>query len=111
MFSNMLAGHTLLAILSSFLLSGLLGGGFGGILSSFAILIFSLLVTLEVAVSGIQAYVFGVLISSYMEGALKVCCDISLICVILSKLVYGPTMTAVDKCKRHWYPISSIWTV
>jgi F-type H+-transporting ATPase subunit a len=68
LFSNILAGHTLLAILSGFILAGIESGLGVIILSCIASVVFSLLVVLEIAVSGIQSYVFGVLVGSYIEG-------------------------------------------
>ena len=70
LFSNILAGHTLLAILSGFIISGLLGSLLVKLVAFASCFLFSLLVLLEVAVSGIQSYVFSVLLASYITEAL-----------------------------------------
>ena len=70
LFSNILAGHTLLAILSEFLLEGFKSGSSIALLAvTTALIPFSLVVVLEIAVSIIQSYVFAVLLVSYIEGA------------------------------------------
>jgi F-type H+-transporting ATPase subunit a len=70
LFSNVLAGHTLLAILAGFLLGGLSSGWIAGLVSLAFLGLYTSLVFLEVAVSLIQAYVFSVLTVSYLAGAL-----------------------------------------
>lgn len=71
LFSNILAGHTLLAILSGFLLEGFKSGSLVALFAvSVALIPFSLVVVLEIAVSLIQSYVFAVLLVSYIEGAI-----------------------------------------
>lgn len=70
LFSNVLAGHTLLAILSGFLEGGFNKGGLALIAATAALIPFSLIILLEIAVSLIQSYVFAVLLVSYIEGAL-----------------------------------------
>lgn len=66
LFANMLAGHTLLAILAGFLGPLLVAGPLAGLLSLLPGAVFVALVGLEVAVSFIQAYVFLVLTHSYL---------------------------------------------
>jgi len=67
LFANMLAGHTLLAILSGFLGKLLVSGPVVALVCLLPGAIFVALVGLEVAVSFIQAYVFLVLAYSYLE--------------------------------------------
>lgn len=69
LFSNILAGHTLLAILAGFLLAGLNAGWLVGLLSVGFLGLYVALVFLEIAVSLIQAYVFSVLTVSYLAGS------------------------------------------
>ena len=66
LFANMLAGHTLLAILSGFLGKLLVSSLLVGLVCLLPFGIFVALVGLEVAVSFIQAYVFLVLTYSYL---------------------------------------------
>jgi F-type H+-transporting ATPase subunit a len=71
LFSNIVAGHTLLKILSTFL--GQLFGA-GVIVAIFTIIpfaVFVALIGLEIAVSIIQAYVLSVLVCSYIKDALE----------------------------------------
>jgi len=71
LFANMMAGHTLLQILSGFILSL---GGLIGFLSVFAILPFLLVFAvtlLEVAIAFIQAYVFTILLFIYVGDSLN----------------------------------------
>jgi F-type H+-transporting ATPase subunit a len=68
LFANIVAGHTLLKILSGFLYPT-------GVLMFFITLlpmvIFIALVGLEIAVSLIQAYVFTILVCSYLKDAIE----------------------------------------
>jgi len=70
LFSNMVAGHTLLKILSSMLWPILTSGFIMFFVSLIPLAIFIALVGLEIAVSFIQAYVFVVLTSSYLKDAI-----------------------------------------
>lgn len=70
LFSNMLAGHTLLAILSTFLLALFSGSWLVAAVTVLPFSVFSALIVLEVAVSFIQAYVLTILFSSYLKDAL-----------------------------------------
>jgi F-type H+-transporting ATPase subunit a len=70
LFSNMMAGHTLLAILSGFLWAGLTSGVLLAAVTLVPIALFIALIGLEVAVSMIQAYVFTILTTLYIKDAL-----------------------------------------
>lgn len=71
LFSNMVAGHTLLKILSTFL-AKLFGSGFVvGLVTVIPFAVFVGLVGLELAVSIIQSYVFTVLTCSYLKDAIQ----------------------------------------
>lgn len=71
LFANMMAGHTLLQILSGFVLAI---GGVAGILSVFAVVPFFLVFAvtgLEIAIAFIQAYVFTILLFIYLNDSLN----------------------------------------
>jgi len=71
LFANMMAGHTLIQILSGFVLTL---GSIVGFLSYFAVLPFILVFAvtlLEVAIALIQAYVFTVLLCIYLNDSLN----------------------------------------
>lgn len=70
LFANMVAGHTLLKILSTFLYSLFSAGVIVAVLTLIPFAIFVALIGLELAVSVIQAYVFVVLTSSYIKDAI-----------------------------------------
>jgi F-type H+-transporting ATPase subunit a len=70
LFSNILAGHTLLAILAEFLQSGTMGGILSQIATFIALIPLCCIIALEIAVSIIQSYVFCVLLVSYIQGAI-----------------------------------------
>lgn len=71
LFANMVAGHTLLAILASFLVKLFSSGLLVALATLVPYTIFVGLVGLELAVSLIQAYVFVVLTCSYLKDALE----------------------------------------
>ena len=71
LFANMVAGHTLLKILSTFLLQMFSGGVIIMILTLIPFTIFIGLIGLELAVSIIQSYVFTILVSSYIKDAIE----------------------------------------
>lgn len=71
LFANMVAGHTLLKILSTFFLQMFSGGVIIAILTLIPFTIFVGLIGLELAVSVIQAYVFTMLVSSYIKDAIE----------------------------------------
>ena len=70
LFANIVSGHTLLKILSSFLYPMLTGGVLISIVSLIPFTIFVGLIGLEMAVSFIQAYVFCILTCSYLKDAI-----------------------------------------
>ncbi|MDE2134037.1 MAG: F0F1 ATP synthase subunit A [Alphaproteobacteria bacterium] len=70
LFANMLAGHTMLAVFASFVVAL---GAAGGILSALSItpmFMIIFIVTLELLVAFLQAYVFSVLTCIYLNEAL-----------------------------------------
>nr|UHB41907.1 ATP synthase F0 subunit a [Apiotrichum gamsii] len=71
LFANMVAGHTLLKILSSFLFKLFMSGFIVAVLTLIPFAIFVALIGLELAVSVIQAYVFCVLTCSYIKDAIN----------------------------------------
>lgn len=70
LFSNMVAGHTLLKILSTFLAQLFTSGVLVAVVTLVPFAIFVALIGLELAVSFIQAYVFCVLTCSYLKDGL-----------------------------------------
>ena len=70
LFSNMVAGHALLNILSGMLYKIMTIGLFAAVISLLPLAIFLALVGLELAVSVIQAYVFTVLTMGYLKDAI-----------------------------------------
>jgi F-type H+-transporting ATPase subunit a len=70
LFANMMAGHTLLAILSGFLWSGLTSGVLLALVTLVPLALFLALIGLELAVSVIQAYVFSILTAIYLKDAI-----------------------------------------
>ncbi len=70
LFSNMFSGHSLLAILSGFLYTGLTSSVLMFFVTLVPMALFVSLVALEIAVSFIQAYVFTVLTCNYLKDAL-----------------------------------------
>jgi len=71
LFANMVAGHSLLKILSTFLLKFFKGDLLISIIALVPFSLFVALCALELAVSIIQSYVFIVLTSSYIKDALE----------------------------------------
>lgn len=71
LWANMVAGHTLLKILSTFLGQLFTAGIITAILTLIPFAVFVALVGLELAVSLIQAYVFVVLTCSYLRDAIE----------------------------------------
>ena len=69
LFANMVAGHSLLKILSTFLFKFFNNGLFSSLIALVPFSIFVALCVLELAVSIIQSYVFIVLTSSYIRDA------------------------------------------
>jgi F-type H+-transporting ATPase subunit a len=70
LFANIVAGHTLLKILSTFLYQMFSGSIIIAILTLIPFSIFVTLIGLELAVSFIQAYIFSILVCSYIKDAL-----------------------------------------
>jgi len=70
LFSNIVAGHCLLAILSGFLYAGMTSSIVLFFVTLLPMVLFVALVVLEVAVSFIQAYVFTVLTCNYLKDAI-----------------------------------------
>jgi len=71
LFANLTAGHTLLKILSTYLFKLFTGNLLIAILTLIPFAIFLALVGLEIAVSLIQAFVFTLLICSYLRDAIE----------------------------------------
>lgn len=70
LFSNLVAGHTLLVILSGLLGKLFTAGIIVAVVALVPFAIFTSLIGLEIAVSIIQAYVFCLLTSSYLKDAI-----------------------------------------
>ena len=70
LFSNITAGHTLLKILSTFLYQMFTGGILIAIITLIPFALFLAIIGLELAVSFIQAYVFTLLLLSYIKDAI-----------------------------------------
>lgn len=68
--ANLTAGHLLFAILAGFAWKMLLAGGFITILSAFPMIIIIFITILEMAVSLIQAYVFCLLTTIYLNDTI-----------------------------------------
>jgi len=70
LFSNITAGHTLLKILSTFLYQMFSSGVVIAIITLIPFALFLAIIGLELAVSFIQAYVFTLLLLSYIKDAI-----------------------------------------
>jgi F-type H+-transporting ATPase subunit a len=70
LFSNITAGHTLMKILSTFLYKLFEKNIFIAILTLIPFALFLGIVGLELMVSGIQAFVFTLLVASYLKDAI-----------------------------------------
>ena len=71
LFANITAGHTLLKILSTYLYKLFTGNIIVAVLTLIPFAIFLALVGLEIAVSLIQAFVFTLLVCSYLRDAIE----------------------------------------
>jgi F-type H+-transporting ATPase subunit a len=71
LFANIVAGHTLLKILSTYLYQLFTGSLIVAIITLIPFTIFLALVGLEIAVSLIQAFVFTLLVCSYLKDAIE----------------------------------------
>ncbi|MEO6092880.1 MAG: F0F1 ATP synthase subunit A [Novosphingobium sp.] len=70
LFVAMMAGHVLLEVLSSFVISGFNAGlGIGPVVSVLSFVLMVAICALEILVAGIQAYVFALLTSLYLNDA------------------------------------------
>ncbi|WP_086436908.1 F0F1 ATP synthase subunit A [Altererythrobacter xiamenensis] len=70
LFVAMMAGHVLLKVLSSFVIDGInAGAGFAALVSAPSFLLMIGISALEILVAGIQAYVFALLTSLYINDA------------------------------------------
>jgi len=70
LFANITAGHTLLKILSTYLFKLFSGSLLVAIITLIPFSIFLALIGLEIAVSLIQAFVFTLLVCSYLKDAI-----------------------------------------
>ncbi len=70
--ANITAGHLLFAILSGFAWTMLTAGGIISVLSIFPVLIVVFITVLEIAVALIQAYVFSILTSIYINDSIHI---------------------------------------
>lgn len=71
LFANMLSGHILMAILSTFAVILLVGLNFGSFASIILLIIITCIFFLETIISYLQAYVFGMLVTIYYGDALN----------------------------------------
>jgi len=71
LFANIVAGHTLLKILSTYLFKLFSGSLIVAVITLIPFIIFLALIGLEIAVSLIQAFVFTLLVSSYLKDAIE----------------------------------------
>jgi len=71
LFANIVAGHTLLKILSTYLFKLFSGSILIAVLTLIPFVIFLALIGLELAVSLIQAFVFTLLVCSYLKDAIE----------------------------------------
>lgn len=70
LFVAMMAGHVLLEVLSGFVINGINAGiGIGPVVSVLSFILMVAIVALEFLVAGIQAYVFALLTSLYLNDA------------------------------------------
>jgi F-type H+-transporting ATPase subunit a len=72
LFANMMGGHTLIQILSSFFISALMAPGLLFLSSILAFLVILGITVLEIAIAAIQAYVFTILLTIYINDAFHV---------------------------------------
>ena len=71
LFANVVAGHTLMKILASFLYQMFSAGLIMFIVTLIPFVLFLAIMGLELAVSFIQAYVFSILTCSYIKDAIE----------------------------------------
>ena len=70
-FIAMFAGHILLDIFGNFVVQGLQAGGSGILISILCFLFVAFISALELLVAAIQAYVFAILTSLYINDAVN----------------------------------------
>lgn len=70
--ANITAGHLLFAILSGFAFTMMTAGGILTVLSIFPVLIVVFITVLEMAVALIQAYVFSILTTIYINDSVHI---------------------------------------
>ena len=70
LFANMMAGHTLVKIISSFAWTMLSVGGILAVASVIPVVIVFALTGLEIGVACLQAYVFTILVCIYLNDAI-----------------------------------------
>lgn len=70
--ANIMAGHLLFAILAGFAFNMLVAGGIVTVVSIFPILLVVFITVLECAVALIQAYVFSILTTIYINDAVHI---------------------------------------
>ena len=70
LFANMMSGHTLLNILAGFSWTMFMSGGMLSILFIIPLGIVFVVTGLELAIAGLQAYVFSVLVCIYLNDVL-----------------------------------------
>ena len=69
LFVAMMAGHLLLEVLSGFVITGVNAGGVGPVVGFLSFVLMVGICALEILVAGIQAYVFALLTSLYINDA------------------------------------------
>lgn len=70
LFANIMAGHTLMKILSTFLFQMFSSSILVAVLTLIPFALFTAIIGLEIGVSFIQAYVFSILVCSYLKDAI-----------------------------------------
>jgi F-type H+-transporting ATPase subunit a len=70
LFANIMAGHTLMKILSTFLFQMFTSSALVFVITLVPFALFTCIIGLEIAVSFIQAYVFSILVCSYLKDAI-----------------------------------------
>ena len=70
LFANIMAGHTLMKILSTFLFQLFSSSILVAVVTLLPFALFTAIIGLEIGVSLIQAYVFSILVCSYLKDAI-----------------------------------------
>jgi F-type H+-transporting ATPase subunit a len=71
LFVAMIAGHILMEVFGSFIVSGINGGGIGWGVSALSFLFIMFVIALELLMCAIQAYVFALLTTLYLNDAIN----------------------------------------